>query len=317
MRWPDGIAPTDATPSRPWRGRSFPARPTFPSGPRTEDLRALPTGRLKIADRRVVSRETPLMGPADFERADAPSSRPGAARASPRPAFPGPAPMDWAAHGVALAERRDVWFAWTHLCCLIIRRRRAFPPTATRTVQWSQGGGGFARAGFARTECVNPLTVYDCRGARMVARGKSEPHVAGIPTQTLLTSPAPRSTPGDPGGVLPEPLPPPVPGCGLQPCRCVARPGASHAESDDAVRAGARRPDLPMFHVKRPATARERETPRCPARPRTGEPRRRRVLAGGLHRIVHRRPTSADGARQRHRDAVGHRATTGSAAARR
>lgn len=47
--------------------------------------------------------------------------------------------------------------------------------------------------------------------------------------------------------------------------------------------------DLPMFHVKQPVAARERETPRCPARPRTGQPRRHCVLTRELHRTVHRR----------------------------
>jgi hypothetical protein len=59
--------------------------------------------------------------------------------------------MDWAAHGVALEERGDVWFAWTHLWCLILRRRRTLPPTATRTVQQSHGGEGVGWAGFVHT----------------------------------------------------------------------------------------------------------------------------------------------------------------------
>ncbi len=48
-----------------------------------------------------------------------------------------------------------------------------------------------------------------------------------------------------------------------------------------------------MFHVKQPVTARERKAPRCPARPRTDQPRRPCVLTRGLRRTVDRRPRSA------------------------
>jgi len=67
------------------------------------------------------------------------------------------------------------------------------------------------------------------------------------------------------------------------------------------VRVGARRPAQPHRTVPRPSdvpretavTARERRAPRCPARARIDQPRRRCVLTRGLRRTVHRRPRSA------------------------
>lgn len=198
-------------------------------------------GRLRIADRRVVSRETPLMGPADCESTHSPSSRPRVDRASPRPAFPDPRP--WTGRRTASRSRSEETSDSRGRTCPVSftkgaelshprRRARYRGPRRRR----SREGGRMPVS--TRDDAARPRLQWG-QGGR---KGKSEAHAASFPTASLLTSPASGSTPGGPGDASRSPSPPPVPGCGLQPRRCVARPGASHAESDVAVGAGARRP---------------------------------------------------------------------------
>lgn len=192
---------------------------------------------------------------------------------------PGTAPMNWARHGVALAERGDVRFAWTLLCCLFSPKAESSP------THGDAQGAAEPRRRRSRLGGGSPVPMRHVADRPRLPRGqddregKSEPHAAGFPTRALLTPPASRSTPGDPGGASPEPLPspdaglrPPAPPMRRAPWRftCgVGRRGAGRCAAAGPSRIG-RCHDHPMFHVKQPVTARERETPRCPARPRTG-----------------------------------------------